>query len=145
VSSNTKIKLFRIENPNIPANPNGVTSHTDLVGLWFTPNLSTAITYLRKSTQTFGNGGRIVDGARLVQAYVDERELDTYHVRTHPIASQMDVEQDNYLVPRDGKIHLEEIALDGIIADLRGKLADPRNVLEAQRRIEEHLSERDAA
>jgi hypothetical protein len=44
-----EVILYRIENKNIKSNPDGVISHDDLIGQWFTPSLDTALNYLRKS------------------------------------------------------------------------------------------------
>jgi len=124
----TKItKLFRVENPNIPARPDGINSHEDLVGQWFTPNLATATKYLQKATRQ--------PGAQLVVAEVPTEALDGLHVSRHPIASDMDVEPDNYLVPRDGTVPFSSIELDSTLGDLCGRLSNVRNLLEAQRRV----------
>lgn len=127
--------LYRIENPNIQAHPDGVTSHEDLVGQWFTPNLTTAISYLRKSTQTFGKDSHPVDGTQLVVAHVPIDELDSMHVSQHPIASHMDVENDNYIIPRDGSVHIQELPLDEVLSDLKGELGNFMKLEEARRRI----------
>ena len=63
-------KLYRVENPSIPANPNGVTSHDEIVGQWFSPDIDYTLGYLPKATQTFGRGAKVVDGAQLVVAEV---------------------------------------------------------------------------
>ena len=139
VTAKTETTLYRIENPNIPAKPDGITSHPDLIGQWFTPDLGAAMHYLRKSTQTFGKGGSVLDGARLLTVSIPDEELGKYHVSNNPTARDMDVEQDNYLIPRDGRIEPEELALDGLIGELRGRLADPRKLIEARKRIEDNL------
>ena len=133
--------LYRIENPNIRAEPDGISSHEELVGQWFTPNLDTALGYLRKSTQTFGKDAAPVEGARLVLAQVPQDELDKFHVSKSDIARQMDVEIDNYLLPRDGSVPMEDIALDDVLEGLHGKLGRLHELLEAKRRIVEKLGE----
>lgn len=131
------VKLYRVENPNIPAKPNGVTSHDDLVGQWFTPNLASAARYLRKSTQTFGKGAHIVDGAQLVIAEVPANKLDELHVSRHPVAAGMDVEDDNYIVGRSDTSHTTVVLpLDESLGDLRGRLGQLEPRLEAARRLE---------
>lgn len=127
--------LYRIENPAIQAHPDGVTSHEDLVGQWFTPNLPTAMGYLRKSTQTFGKHSGPVDGAQLVVAHVPVDELASRHVSKHPIASRMDVENDNYIIPRDGSVPMQQVPLDETLSDLKGGLGNFLKLKEAQRRI----------
>src|SRR5450432_2320438 len=137
------VKLYRIENPTIPARHNpdtplvSSTSHPDIVGQWFSPNLTTASHYLRKSTQTFGKDAHPVGGAQLVIAEVPTDQLAGYHVFQHPTAKHMDVEGDNYIIPRDGSAPIWEVPLDPIIEDLKGRLGNIQNLQEAQRRIAE--------
>lgn len=126
------VSMYRVENPNIPANPDGVVSHEDLVGQWFSPNIDTALRYLKKSSQ--GRGGAI-EGSQLVVARVPESDIDDLHVSKHPIASQMDVEPDNYLISRDGMVPMETVPLDSILGELRGHLGNFNNLKEAQHRI----------
>jgi len=138
VSTETKttlIDLYRLENPNIPSHPDGITSHEDLVGQWFSPNLDTALTYLRKSTQTFGREAEPVDGAQLVVAHIPVDQLSSMHVSLNPTASRMDVEGDNYIVPRDGSIPIDVIPVDEAVGDLRGKLGNLVHLQEAKDRV----------
>lgn len=140
-SETNTVPLYRIENPNIPAETNGTTSHEDLVGQWFSPNPDSILPYLRKSTQTFGKEAHPVDGAQLVVAQVPAEQLEAHHVSRHPIASEMDVEDDNYLVPRDGSVETTTVGLDEIIGDLRGQLGRGEHLFEAKRRIIEKIGE----
>jgi hypothetical protein len=133
--------VYRVENPTIQSTPNGVTSHEDLVGQWFSPNVDTALNYLRKSTQTFGKNAGPVDGAQLVVAHVPTTQLDGLHVSRHPVAASMDVENDNYIVPRDGSIPTDVIPLDETIGDLRGQLGNFNKQREARQRIHAMLGE----
>ncbi|MFZ2513819.1 MAG: hypothetical protein WAW63_05185 [Candidatus Saccharimonadales bacterium] len=121
-------KLYRVENPNIAVVPNGVTSHRDLVGQWFTPNVNTASNYLPKATKQAG--------ARLVIAEVPTTALPALHVSKHPIASKMDVEDDNYIVPRDGTFPTSQVELDVVLGELCGKLANVRNLVEARQKVQ---------
>ena len=129
------VPLYRIENPHHPnpRTPDGVTSHEDIVGQWFSSDLETTVNYLSKSTQ---DKGLPVDGARLVIAHVPRAQLDSLHVTQHETARNMDVEKDNYIVPRDGTVEIEEVPLDPIIGDLRGKLNRVSTRLEALERIQ---------
>lgn len=129
------VPVYRVENPNIAAHPDGVTSHEELVGQWFSPNLSTATDYLRKSTQTFGPDAHVVDGAQLVVAYVPADKLDEHHVSRNSIAAGMDVENDNYIIPRDSSYRMTTVPLDETIGDLRGKLGNFVKLTEAKRRV----------
>ncbi len=131
----TTTPVYRVENPHISGTPNGITSHEDLVGQWFSPNVDTALNYLRKSTQTFGKDAAPVDGAQLVVAHVPTEQLDGLHVSRHPIAASMDVENDNYIVPRDGSVPTEVIPLDETLGDLRGQLGRFDKHQEARQRV----------
>jgi hypothetical protein len=141
VSEKQTVELYRIENPSLKLTrePDGVTSHVDLRGQWFSPSLDAALVYLRKSTQTFGREGRPVEGARLVVAHVPSDALDGYHVAKHPITSGMDVEDDNYIIPRDGTVPMDVVALDETLGDLRGDLARVSSQLEAKQRVRDLL------
>lgn len=128
-------QLYRIENPTIESTPDGVVSHTDLVGRWFTPNIDTAATYLRKATQTFGKDATVVDGARLIIADVPASDLESLHVSAHPIACTMDVEGDNYILPAEASYPQTTIPLDKIMYDLRGNLGKFNQMNEAKIRL----------
>lgn len=135
------VPVYRVENPNIAVAPNGVTSHEELVGQWFSPNLDSALGYLRKSTQTFGKDAGPIDGAQLVVAELPLGELEAHHVSQHPIASGMDVEGDNYIVPRDGSIPTEVIPLDETLGGLQGQLGNTEKFAEAKERVHAMLGQ----
>ena len=71
--SGETISLYRIENKNIEKEPDGITSHKDLKGQWFSPDLETALVYLRKSQQTFGTEAKRIEGANLVVVKESQR------------------------------------------------------------------------
>ena len=129
-------KLYRIENPNIPARPDGVTSHEDLVGQWFSPDLNYVGNYLRKATHTRGT---VVDGAQLVVAEVQTDQLASLAAQSHPTASSMDIEPGNYIIPRDGTFPIEVIPIDEVVGELRGGLSRLDKLIEAKRRIAVHM------
>lgn len=131
------IPLYRIENPKHPnpRKPDGVVSHEDLVGQWFSPNLDTALGYMRKSTQTFGKNAGSVEGTQLVVAHLPTDQLESHHVSNHPIAAQMDVENDNYLITRDGTVPTDVIPLDETLGELRGQLGNVEKFTEAKQRV----------
>lgn len=131
----TKVKLYRIQNPNIPSNPDNKTSHSDLIGQWFTTDLESATNYLRKSTQTFGKDGGPIGGAELVVVEVPENELNKLHVSQDPNASKMDVEGDNYIIKSEYKYPRVTIGLDEHIGHLAGKLGNYNNLMEAKIKI----------
>ncbi len=91
----TTVKLYRIENPAIKAILDGITSHKNLVGQWFAPDPDHIRPLILKKALK-------EPGAQLVVACVPVDTLNLYHVTEHPVASAMDVEDDNYIIPRDG-------------------------------------------
>lgn len=127
--------VYRVENPNIPSTPNGVTSHEELVGQWFSTDVDAALGYLRKSTQTFGRDAAPIDGAQLVVAHIPVDQLDALHASHHPIAASMDIENDNFIVPRDGSVATDVISLDETIGELRGQLGNFNKYREARERV----------
>lgn len=133
IESGETISLYRIENKNIEREPDGVTSHKDLKGQWFTPNLDTALTYLRKSQQTFGTEANRVEGANLVVVKIPKEEFENLHVSKHPIASQMDFENDNYIIPEN--IERNYINLD----DVQNKIGNFENFQKAKKQVEEKI------
>jgi len=137
VSEKQTIPVYRVENPTKQDSrgPDGITSHENLIGQWFSPNLDTALNYLRKSTQTFGKDASPIDGAQLVVAHVPADELDAHHVMRHPVASGMDVEDDNFIIPRDGSIPTDVIPLDDTLGELRGQLGNVARQVEAKQRV----------
>ncbi|MFO0743874.1 MAG: hypothetical protein U0469_02375 [Candidatus Paceibacterota bacterium] len=133
--SGETISLYRIENKNIEKEPDGVTSHKDLKGQWFSPDLETALVYLRKSQQTFGTEAKRVEGANLVVVKVPKEEFENLHVSKHPIASQMDVENDNYIIPEN--IERNYINLD----DVQDKVGNFENLQKAKEQIKEKVKQ----
>jgi hypothetical protein len=127
------IYLYRIENKNIKAQPNGETSHEAIIGQWFTPNIDTAMFYLHKSQQTFGNEAQKIEGANLVIVKIPKEKLERLHVTKHPIASEMDFEPDNYIIPKD--IERKYINLD----DVQDKTGNFYNFQIAKKQVEEKI------
>ena len=92
-NSNSKIRLYRIENPNIPYDAKsreGIVSNKNLIGQFFTDNINDVSTYIRKNQK--------VDGIRLVYVDISQDDLETYHVSKNPKAPS-DVESNNWLIP----------------------------------------------
>ena len=89
---NSKIRLYRIENPNIPYDKSreGIVSNKDLIGQFFTDNINDVSTYIRKNQK--------VDGIRLVYVDIPQDDLETYHVSKNPNVPA-DVESNNWLIP----------------------------------------------
>lgn len=133
--SSQVIPLYRIENKNIKKEPDGITSHKDLKGQWFSPNLETALNYLRKSQQTFGSNAKRVEGVNLVVVKVPRDEFENFHVSKHAIASQMDVEDDNYIIPEN--IERNYINLD----DVQDKVGNFQNLQKAKKQLEEKVKQ----
>ncbi|OGG09026.1 hypothetical protein A3J20_04100 [Candidatus Gottesmanbacteria bacterium RIFCSPLOWO2_02_FULL_42_29] len=133
--SGETISLYRIENKNIEKEPDGITSHKDLKGQWFSPDLETALVYLRKSQQTFGTEAKRIEGANLVVVKIPKEEFEKLHVSKHPIASQMDVENDNYIVPES--IERNYISLDNV----QDKVGNFENLQKAKEQIKEKVKQ----
>ena len=95
-NSNNKIRLYRIENPNIPYDENreGIVSSKDLIGQFFTDNIDDVSLYIRKNQK--------MDGIRLVYVDISKEELENYHVSKNKNAPS-DVEGNNWLIPNTVK------------------------------------------
>lgn len=127
-----KIRLFRVENPNIPADPRmevaGGTSHPDVRGQWFSDSLDKALNYLPKATQhrPEGNGARpfvAVDGAVVRIAEVSKDELESYRAANHPVVQEMgmDIEpNEDYILPPEATV--DTVSIDELVGDSRGKM-----------------------
>lgn len=91
-NNSPKIRLYRIENPNIPYDDSreGIVSNKDLIGQFFTDNIDDVSNYIRKNQK--------IDGIRLVYVDIPHDELDKYHVSKNPKAPT-DVELNNWLIP----------------------------------------------
>lgn len=70
---------------------------------------------------------------------VPQDQLVPLHVSQHPVAATMDVENNNYIVPRDGSWPEKHVDLDGLLGDLRGNLGNFLKLKEAEKRIVEEL------
>jgi hypothetical protein len=125
-----KIKLYRVENPNIPPDPllegEGGTAHPAIRGQWFSDKLDKALSYLPKATQA--KPGRhlpfeAVDGAVLHVAEIDKDELEMYLAKNHPVVREndMDVEPtEDYILPTEKIVNT--LSLDEIVGESRGKM-----------------------
>jgi hypothetical protein len=84
--------LYRYENSKFGYS-GGITetSHPEIVGQWFTDNIQSLKDYIHMRQP----GGDIV----IVEIPVSK--LDTFHVSNHPIANSMDVEDDNWIIPKE--------------------------------------------
>lgn len=127
-----KVKLYRVENPNIPVDPAtegvGGTSHSDIRGQWFSTSIEKALHYLPKATQYKPEGKGLrpfvpVDGAVVHVAEIDLDELDAHLAVNHPdvVAMDMDIEPfEDYIVPREAIV--STLSVDGIVGESRGKM-----------------------
>lgn len=83
-----KVLLFRYDNPNFPSkNPD--SRRPDLVGSWFTDSPRQLGSYILMRPP----------GGDIVIAAIPEDKVDSLHVFNHPVAKDMDVENDNYIIP----------------------------------------------
>ena len=66
-------------------------SHPDLVGSWFTDKLDALKTYIIQR----GSGGKIFS------VTIPEKDMEKYSVKNHPIAKNMDVDLDEFILPSE--------------------------------------------
>ena len=140
-------RLYRVENPNTEVNPErfGDTSHPELIGQWFTPDFDQATgMYLQKSTRPRGESRQpqVVNGAQILVADIPDDELPKYLVSTDARTEGIDIEGDNYLLPRDGTVRIEQVSLDGLLGEIYDKIEFGlgKNLTEARRRIAEAVA-----
>ena len=126
------VHLYRVENPNIPPDPRhegeGGTSHPELRGRWFSPDLDKVLDYLPKATQhrPSGTGRRSfepIDGAVLHIAEVPAEDLGSYEAAKHHLVleSDMDIEpSEDYILPNDAVTHT--LSVDDLVGEARGKM-----------------------
>jgi hypothetical protein len=136
-----KIKLYRVENPNLPVKPGtqieGGTSHPDIQGQWFSDDPDKALNYLAEATQykpTSHSPFEAADGAVLHIAEVDIYELEAFRAANHPIVIKQDMDyepDEDYIIPAD-KI-ISSLALDDLVGESRGKM---NNLLERRKAID---------
>lgn len=126
-----KIKLYRVENPNILVNPlieaEGGVTHPDIRGQWFSDRLDKALGYLPKATQHRPLGEHLrpfesIDGAVIHIAEINKSEVDRYRASNHPIVEKhrMDIENDDYILPRERIVNT--LKLDDLVGESRGKM-----------------------
>lgn len=106
------MQLFRVENPNIPANPNSITSHESLVGSWFSSDLNYVTSYLSKNQRMrIWKVMEKVQWLQLIILNVPEKDLEIYRAQVHPIASGMDIEPDNFIIPQEQRESFQEMRM----------------------------------
>jgi hypothetical protein len=74
-------------------------------------------------------------------AQVPADQLEDFHISKHPIGATMDVESDNYIVPRDGSIDTQVLPLDDVLGDLRGQLSNWEKQKQARELVTAHVGE----
>src|SRR4051812_42930067 len=127
--------LFRIENPNIHNEPNGIIWNEDVRGQWFFDDVRHTRGYIRQVTIDRLGTREVVDGARLVIAHVSSEEIENYRASKHAIASTMQYNVCDFIIPRDGSVPTSTLGIDWMIDRLRYK-PNRKNIDKAQRRIE---------
>lgn len=84
--------LYRYENASFAHEGNITdTSHPELVGQWFTDNLQSLKDYIHMRQP----------GGEIIVVEVPKNRLDEFHVSKHPIASTMDTEPENWIIPEE--------------------------------------------
>jgi hypothetical protein len=139
--------VFRIENPNINNPPDGIIWHEELRGQWFSSDIENTKGYIHQVTYdrspyfstvdeiNYVKDTPVVNGARLVIAYVISNHLESYRAAYHPIASKLSFMGNDYIIPRDGTIPITEISIDRLLGRLRFNLFKGNNEERAQARI----------
>lgn len=87
-----RVFLFRYDNPQVPnRNPNSQTSQDELVGKWFTDSPASLASYIK---------GR-PPGGNIVIVDVPKEKLEGLRAANHPVAKDMDIEPDNFIIPAE--------------------------------------------
>jgi hypothetical protein len=139
--------LFRIENPNIYNQPDGIIWGEEVRGQWFYPDIGYMRGYIRQVVNLRGGipvegatfpyeDSPAVDGARLVIAQVPLQVLPLYRAEVHPVASRMAYNPLDYIIPRDGSVPITELSLDVALGSLRRNLYAKDSLDMAQTKIE---------
>lgn len=106
------VSLYRYENPSgnpYDTNREGVVSKIDLVGAWFTNNLTDLKTYTRMRMK----GRR---GGKFIVVRVRKDELDKYDATKKPDTMGMDIEAGNYIIPPE-VAQSSSVEVEGVFKD----------------------------
>jgi len=132
INMSEKVKLYRVENPNIPVNPLtegvGGTSDPNIRGQWFSDSLDKALNYLPKATQYKPEGKGLrpfvaVDGAVVRIAEIEKSQLDLYRAVNHPVVQGMGMDfepLEDFIVPPEAVV--DTVQIDEMVGDSRGKM-----------------------
>jgi hypothetical protein len=131
------VRMFRVENNTRADHPRTLPEpgREKFVGQWFSPQPKKALNYMK----TAWLEGK--PGAELLIAQVPEIRLPDF-LASKIIAEQnlsLDIESsEDYLLPRDGSIDFERIALEGILGELYG-VSDFFKIQHAQKAVLEYI------
>lgn len=94
LKSDEKIRLYRIENKNIPYDYSRewIVSKKEIVWCFFTDNVDTLSCYIKKN--------QLNPGIKLVYVDIAKNQLNEFHVSNNNYAQDMDVEKDNWIIPK---------------------------------------------
>lgn len=85
-----RVFLFRYDNPQVPnRNPNSQTSQDELVGKWFTDSPVSLASYIKDRPP----------GGNIIIVEVPKEKLEELRAINHPVAKDMDIEPDNFIIP----------------------------------------------
>lgn len=84
------VLLFRYDNPQAPnRNPNSLVSRDELAGRWFTDSPNTLVNRILLHPP----------GGVVLVAEVPKDRLEALRAYNHPVAKEMDFEDDNFILP----------------------------------------------
>lgn len=88
-----KVRLYRIENKNIPYDETRewIVSKKEIIGCFFTDNIQTLSNYIKKNQSK--------PWIELVYVDIPKNQLENFHVSNNEYAQNMDVENDNRIIP----------------------------------------------
>jgi hypothetical protein len=130
------IRMFRVENSERERIPRqSEDARRRFIGQWFSPDANKALHYLRASSR----GG--VSGTELLITSLPENAISEYLAHTVLAAQGLDLDIEpfeDYLLPRDGTLTFETVALEGVLGDLYGKV-DFASLQIAKQKVLKHI------
>lgn len=89
-TAGSSVLLFRYDNPTVPnGHPNSDTSRDELVGRWFTDSPESLKSYIKMRPP----------GGSIVIVEIPGERLEGLRATLHPVAKDMDIEPDNFIIP----------------------------------------------
>lgn len=104
LASEKTTRLYRIENKNIPYDKSRewIVSRKEIIWCFFTENTETLSNYIRKNQSK--------PGIKLVYIDIPTNQLEKFHVSNNEYTQNMDVENDNRILPNTIKRNYVDIS-----------------------------------